>query len=366
MFKKLRKLSLLQILTLIIVFSVLIAPLETGKGYAAEKVIVNQLVKATVVVKDLQKSMERYWDLFGIGPWEVYTLQPPSLTNTTVRGKSEPYTVKLASTRVGMFGLELVQPLTGPSIYKEFLEKKGEGLQNVAVATTYDYDSTMDVFGKQGIKTLMSHTWAGTTYAYLDMEKDLKCVLEIQKMRPRGMPGPTPETVYPSPGAKVEKPEKALSIPQLCVVVNDIEEAMKRYWDILGMGPWRIHTYTRQTGLTNMNIHGKPEPYGFKIAMAYVGTINWELIQPLEGPSIYREFLNQKGEGLHHVFVVFGNYQQAVESLEKKGIRPMMTGTMAQGTFGYLDTEKELGTILEAFTGRPAGIRVAVDGYYPK
>ena len=341
---------------------------ETGKikKPLQEKVVLRQVLHVCVVVEDLQKSMENYWDLFGIGPWKVYTFQPPNLTNPTIRGKSEPYTMKLASAQVGGVALELIQPLTGPSVPKEFLEKKGGGIHHVAVASTYDYDSAVDAFGKRGIKILTSGIWTGATYAYMDTEKDLNAILEISKMRPAGMARPDPEATYPSADAKVEKPETVKEVLQVGMVVRDIRKAMKQYWDVLGLGPWRIHTYAPQTGMTNMTIHGKPEPYGMKLAIAYVGNTMWELIEPLEGPSIYKEFLSQKGEGLHHVLCTVGNYQQAMEALEKKGIGSMMTGTMAQGTFNYLNTEKELGMILEVFTGRPAGVRAAPEGYYPE
>jgi len=340
--------------------------MEKIKKPPQEKLVLRQVLQVAVVVKDLQKSMERYWNLFGIGPWQVYTFQPPNLTHTTIRGKSEPYTMKLALAQVGSVAFGLIQPLTGPSIYREFLQQKGEGFHHVAVAPTYDYDSAVDVFGKWGINILMSGTWAGTTCAYMNTEKDLTAILEIYKMRPPGIARPAPEATYPSTDARAEKPEKVKEVLQIGMVVRDIQKKMNRYWEILGLGPWRIHTYAPQAGMTDMMIHGKLEPYSMKVAIAYVGNMTWELIEPLEGPSIYKEFLSQKGEGLHHLQCAVGNYQQAVEALEKKGIGSMMTGTNPQGTFNYLNTEKELGIILEIFSGSPAGVRAAPEGYYPK
>ena len=90
-----------------------------------EKIVLKQVLQVSVVVEDLQKSMERYWDLFGIGPWEVFTFQPPDLTHPAIRGKSKPYTMKLALAQIGSMAFELIQPLTGPSIYQEFLDRKG-------------------------------------------------------------------------------------------------------------------------------------------------------------------------------------------------------------------------------------------------
>jgi methylmalonyl-CoA/ethylmalonyl-CoA epimerase len=288
------------------------------------------------------------------------------LIHPTLRGKSEPYAMKLALAQIGSVAFELIQPLTGPSIYQEFLDRKGEGFHHVAVAPAYDYDSAVDAFGERGIKILMSGTWAGTTYAYLDTEKDLGAILEIYRMRRPGIVRPAPEAMFPSAGAKVEKPEKVKEIVQIGVVVEDIQEAMEQYWDILGLGPWRIHTYGPETGMTRMTIRGKPQPYRMKLAIAYAGNTMWELIEPLEGPSIYQEFLGQQGRGLHHLQCAVGDYQQAVEALEKKGIGSLMMGTNPHATFNYLDTEKDLGVILEILKKGPPGARAVPEGYYPR
>jgi methylmalonyl-CoA/ethylmalonyl-CoA epimerase len=39
-------------------------------------------------------------------------------------------------------------------------------------------------------------------------------------------------------------------------------------------------------------------------ARKYIDPIDFEILQPLEGPSIYKEFLEKRGEGLQHVSVV--------------------------------------------------------------
>jgi 4-hydroxyphenylpyruvate dioxygenase-like putative hemolysin len=161
----------------------------------AEKVELKQVLQVCVVVKDIQKAMERYWNIFGIGPWQIYTFQPPDLTDTTFRGKPEPYTMKLATAQIGTVQWELIEPLEGRSTYKEFLEQKGEGLHHVAVAVD-DYDKTVATLEKQGMGILMNGTWHGTTYAYMDTEKALNAIIEIYKMPP-GFEMPRPEATYP-------------------------------------------------------------------------------------------------------------------------------------------------------------------------
>ena len=161
-----------------------------------EKVELKQVLQVCVVVEDIQKSMERYWEGYGIGPWDIYTFAPPGLTEPTIHGKSEPYTMKLATAQIGTVQWELIEPLTGPSIYAEFLQEHGEGLHHVAVLVD-DYDQTVADLAKRDIGILMGGNWKGATYAYMDTEKDLGAILEIYKMPP-DFEMPAPEARYPA------------------------------------------------------------------------------------------------------------------------------------------------------------------------
>ena len=43
---------------------------------------------------------------------------------------------------------------------------------------------------------------------------------------------------------------------QIAVVVKDLEEAMKNYWDKWGIGPWSVYTFDPST-VKDMILHGK-------------------------------------------------------------------------------------------------------------
>ena len=161
----------------------------------AEKIELKQVFQVCVVVKDIQKSVEQYWNIFGIGPWQIHTFQPPDLFDTTLHGKPEPYTMKIAAARVGNIQWELIQPLTGRSSYHEFLEEKGEGLHHVAVAVE-DFDKTVAALERHGIGTVMTGEYRESTYAYLDTGPALGFIAEILKMPP-GFEMPAPDAVYP-------------------------------------------------------------------------------------------------------------------------------------------------------------------------
>jgi len=162
-----------------------------------DQVVANQMHQVCVVVEDVQKAAKRYWTLFGIGPWEFYTLEPPELTDMVIHGESQPYSMKIGLAYVGEVQWELIQPLTGPSIYQEFLESHGEGVHHVAFGVD-DFDRTVASMKEQGIGVLMSGCWRGTDYAYLDTEKALGSIVELFKYSPDFVM-PRPDAVYPPP-----------------------------------------------------------------------------------------------------------------------------------------------------------------------
>lgn len=73
-------------------------------------------------------------------------------------------------------------------------------------------------------------------------------------------------------------------IVQVAVVVKDIQSAMARYENVYGIGPWETMHLSRDSA-RNIMVDGKPLPededYQVILAMAQVGNMNLELIQPL-------------------------------------------------------------------------------------
>jgi methylmalonyl-CoA/ethylmalonyl-CoA epimerase len=151
---------------------------ELAEGILGRQLMISQVA---VVVRDLQKTMEQYTKLLGWGPWNVYRHEPPRLHDTVVRGERVEYTMLGAETHVGDVGFELLQPLTGPSIYRDWLEEHGEGLHHVAVML-HDFDESTELkrrFGEVGAPVLMGGRIGETIeFYYLDTEPSLKIILE--------------------------------------------------------------------------------------------------------------------------------------------------------------------------------------------
>lgn len=136
-------------------------------------------------------------------------------------------------------------------------------------------------------------------------------------------------------------------ITQVAMVVKDVEATAKRYWDDVGVGPWKFYTIDpRNTG--SMMLRGKPVEHAFRAAIATIGDTQLELIEPLDENSLYAEHLAAHGEGLHHIAVSVESFDAARSHLKSKGYSETQSGrTFNIANYCYFDTDKHLGCITE-------------------
>ncbi len=138
---------------------------------------------------------------------------------------------------------------------------------------------------------------------------------------------------------------------QLGIVVRDLEATVRRYEDDYGIGPWRFDRI--DLGAANdYHEYGELVERSNRIAIAMVGRVMWELIEPLDEDGIYARFLAEKGEGVHHVAVATPDFDETFARAERKdGV--MLSCKHSGIDIAYLDTLRDLGVILEVFSGFP-------------
>lgn len=139
-----------------------------------------RITQVAVVVRDIRKAMESYYRMLGWEPWSVYDYKPPLLHDTMVRGRPTPYRMIGAEVHCDPIDFELLQPVEGPSIYKEFLDQHGEGLHHVSVVSTkHDVHAALNDFKNHGVDILMSgRIGPDIEYYYMDTEPTLKMIAE--------------------------------------------------------------------------------------------------------------------------------------------------------------------------------------------
>ncbi len=151
---------------------------------------------------------------------------------------------------------------------------------------------------------------------------------------------------------------------QICVVVRDLEASLKTYVENYGIGPWEIYEFNTDT-VEDLEKEGKPADIAFRLAVTMVGSVQWELIQPLDDRSIYAEFLAEKGEGLHHVAVGSADFAATIDAVQEKGRRVLQRGFYKGASFAYLSTDEDLGVITEIYDWPPDLPKQEPDAVYP-
>jgi len=138
-------------------------------------------------------------------------------------------------------------------------------------------------------------------------------------------------------------PTGSTPLTQSCWVVPDLDAAMAS-WNAMGVGPFFHFTLD----VAEATHRGKPARLYARVACAYAGPMQIELIEPLgDGPSVYRDVVPAGGSGFHHVCRAYGGYDEAIASLTAQGCEIAMSGTMGPIRFAYVDTRALIGCMYE-------------------
>jgi catechol 2,3-dioxygenase-like lactoylglutathione lyase family enzyme len=147
-------------------------------------------------------------------------------------------------------------------------------------------------------------------------------------------------------------------IVQVALVVRDLDAALTRYASVLGPSAWRCFTFGSAMHAT-VEYRGVPADFTVRLALND-SQPQVELVQPLEGRSVHHDWLEQRGEGLHHVGIVVDSVAEAVEAMAAAGHPVIQAGTGfgedGDGAYAYFDVLPDLGLTVEVFEP-PARLR---------
>ncbi len=81
------------------------------------------------------------------------------------------------------------------------------------------------------------------------------------------------------------------SITEVCIVTPDHKKTMDGLLR-LGIGPFQIFDFNSST-VSNSNFRGKLSSFELKVCFAKQGDLTFEIMQPVRGESLMREYLDQ-------------------------------------------------------------------------
>jgi hypothetical protein len=120
---------------------------------------------------------------------------------------------------------------------------------------------------------------------------------------------------------------------QIAWVTPDLDATENALSSLLGAKKW-IRISAVHFGPDACTFRGRPADFVADISLSYAGDTQLELIAPLTGESIYTEFLDSAGPGLHHICVEVDDVEAALAEL---GADVVQRGVMPGGMeFAYV------------------------------
>ena len=135
----------------------------------------------------------------------------------------------------------------------------------------------------------------------------------------------------------------------ISVVVRDMEKATK-FYEALGIGPFPPLLGPEGTvPLENRTLRGEAADWELDLRHAEggVGDLTFELIQPLEGDTPVKEFLEKKGEGIQHIGFFVDDIDKETAKLAEKGFKQTQSGETPTVKWAYYGTDAVGGFSIE-------------------
>lgn len=122
------------------------------------------------------------------------------------------------------------------------------------------------------------------------------------------------------------------------IVVRDIDKAIKRLESLLGVKPANIHPPPKPSiNIKKPVWRGKPFEPDHKMVMVQGRDVAFEVFEPGKGESPWKEFLDSKGEGIHHLAYTVDDIDNEVAKMVKQGASLLADAKLSGGRAVYLD-----------------------------
>ena len=161
------------------------------------KLLENGVAQIALVVKDLDQTVEHYWNSFGIGPWHFYTYKRPLLSMSRYHEKDVDNALRIALSYFGPTRIELIEVKEGPTLQDDFIEEHGYGVQHLGILVD-DMGIAIEEARIKGFEVIQEGSGFGPDgdghYAYLNTEELFGITYEmIERPKRRHKP----EKIFP-------------------------------------------------------------------------------------------------------------------------------------------------------------------------
>ena len=138
------------------------------------------------------------------------------------------------------------------------------------------------------------------------------------------------------------------AIDQIGYLVDDLDDAVARWTERTGIGPWTIFRNVRLEG----TYRDVPTTVSMDVALGYQGDVQIELIAtPGDTASPYRDDAGQRLIGIHHIAWIVENLDSAVADAKGRGLVPVFAARNPASNVAYLESPGEAGILYELIEG---------------
>jgi|GEM_PF-310145 len=305
------------------------------------KKIFKNIHQIGIVTKNVRQTVRKYINNYGIGPWNLWEFGPEIVEDMQVHGRKIDYRMTVATCKKMNIDFEIIEPLDNKSIYYNFLNMRGEGIQHINYDVS-DYDQALNVLKNRGVIVSQFGNLTGKhKYIYFDTERDAGHIIETSVNLP-GFKRRPPKEIYP--GKENEKKDNSpvfLKMSQIGIVVLDLVRTVQNLNDKYTIGPWKFYRFNPKE-VEDMRIMGKKVPYYFEMAVCNLEDVELALIQPKDNTSIFSTFIKKFSQGPCFVSFEVDNLCNFLELVNHKGMHIIQSGSWYGRRFSFINSEVDL------------------------
>jgi len=135
----------------------------------------------------------------------------------------------------------------------------------------------------------------------------------------------------------------------MAVVVRDLESTVKRLEE-LSIGLFVVPEAPE--GAEGLFYNGEPLESEYKALVTRLGNMQIEIIQPDDKPNPWKEFLDTRGEGIHHICLEVDDIEKALADVQERGLQLIdeIPRTGPEGErFAFIHPKSTHGVLIELY-----------------
>jgi|TARA_R100000501_G_scaffold17919_1_gene34972 catechol 2,3-dioxygenase-like lactoylglutathione lyase family enzyme len=139
------------------------------------------------------------------------------------------------------------------------------------------------------------------------------------------------------------------TLDQVGYLVADIDEAVNRWHERVGLAPWTIYRNTVLDGI----YRSRETRVEIDVALAYQGDVQVELIQLKGGgPNPYQDANGAPLKGIHHTAWLVDDLDAVIHEMSSRGLAPVFRANNAAVQVAYMEDPDEPNVLFELIEGK--------------